>query len=141
VEAPAPVTEPVTPAVVQEQSASQDTPVAEPAKETQEAPVQGDKPESVPPEDYIRRASQEYNAGRIESGLSILTDFAVHYPLGTDEAWWLYAQLLEANSPSRDINLSLEYYRRLVRDFPQSNRVADAQRRIAYLERFFINIW
>ena len=59
--------------------------------------------------------------------------------MGTDEAWWLYGQLYEANSPNRDINLALEYYRRLVNEFPQSNRIVDAQRRIAYLERFYFN--
>jgi len=82
----------------------------------------------------------EFNAGRIESSLSILNDLSAYYPTGTDEALWLYGQLYEANSPSRDIRLSLEYYRRLVREFPLSNRVGDAQRRIAYLERFYFNL-
>ena len=63
-----------------------------------------------------------------------------HYPSGTDEAWWLFGQVFEANSPSRDIRLALEYYRRLIREYPQSSRVRDAQRRIAFLERFFFNI-
>ena len=92
------------------------------------------------PDEYIRQATLEFNAGRVEAALSILDRFRVLYPSGTDEAWWLYAQLLEANSPLRDIRLALEYYRRLVREFPQSPRVPDAQRRIAYLERFYINI-
>ena len=128
------------------ESRANEPPVSEPrvsepsVQEAARAPVQ-DRPDGPPPDDYIRRAREEFNAGRIESGISILADFAAQYPSGTDEAWWLYAQLLEANTPSRDIKLALEYYRRLVREFPQSNRVADAQRRIAYLERFFINIW
>jgi TolA-binding protein len=109
-------------------------------QEASAVPAQ-DRPVGPAPEDYINWARQEFNAGRIESGLSILADFAVQYPSGTDEAWWLYAQFLEANSPSRDIKLALEYYRRLVQEFPQSNRASDAQRRIAYLERFFVNIW
>jgi outer membrane protein assembly factor BamD (BamD/ComL family) len=92
------------------------------------------------PDEYIRRARQEYDAGRIESGLSVLDNFSVDYPSGTDEALWLYGQLLEANSPSRDIRLALEYYRRMVREFPQSSLVAEAQRRIAYLERYYFNI-
>jgi hypothetical protein len=36
--------------------------------------------------------------------------------------------------------MSLDYYRRLVREYPQSRRYNDASRRIAYLERFYINI-
>jgi hypothetical protein len=103
------------------------------------AEVQGSFSGMMPAE-YIRRARQEYDAGRVESGLSILDNFSVEYPSGTDEALWLYGQLLEANSPSRDIRLALEYYRRLVREFPQSPLADEAQRRIAYLERYYFNI-
>ena len=63
-----------------------------------------------------------------------------YYPGGSDEAYWLYGQFYEANSPSRNILLSLDYYRRLVNEYPQSGRLADARRRIAYLERYYINI-
>jgi outer membrane protein assembly factor BamD (BamD/ComL family) len=58
----------------------------------------------------------------------------------TDEALWLKGQLLEADSPARDIRQALEYYQRLVREFPQSVRVPEARRRIVFLERFFFNI-
>ena len=92
------------------------------------------------PDEYVRRAREEYNAGRIEPALTILDAMRQRYPLGTDEAWWLYGQLLEANSPSRDIRLALEYYRRLVNEYPQSPRAGDAQQRIAYLERYYFNI-
>jgi outer membrane protein assembly factor BamD (BamD/ComL family) len=76
----------------------------------------------------------------MEQGLIILDEMRQHYPHGTDEAWWLYGQLLEANSAIRDIRMALEYSRRLVREFPQSNLFEEAQRRIAYLERFFFNM-
>jgi tetratricopeptide (TPR) repeat protein len=99
-----------------------------------------DTPESMQPSEYVRRAKLEFDAGRIEQGLSILDAMKLRFPLLTDEALWLYGQLLEANSSVRDIRLALEYYRRLVREYPQSNRVADAERRIAYLERFYFNI-
>jgi hypothetical protein len=92
------------------------------------------------PAEFVSRARQEFDAGRIEQALSILDNMMQYYPSGTDEALWLKGQLLEANSPARDIRQSLEYYRRLVTEFPQSIRVPDARRRIAYLERFFFNI-
>jgi hypothetical protein len=92
------------------------------------------------PDEYVRQSRQEFDAGRVEQALSILDLMKQRFPNGTDEAWWLYAQLLEANSPSRDIKLALEYYRRIVEEYPQSNRVGDARSRIAYLERFYINI-
>jgi hypothetical protein len=92
------------------------------------------------PAEYVRRAKQEFDAGRVEPALLILDAMRQRYPSGTDEAWWLYGQLLEANSASRDVRLALEYYRRLVREYPQSGRAGDAQRRIAYLERYYFNI-
>ena len=92
------------------------------------------------PAEYVRRARAEFDAGRIEPALGILDSFRQNYPGGTDDAWWLYGQLLEANSPSRDIRMSLEYYRRLVNEFPFSDLVENARSRIAYLERFYFNI-
>jgi TolA-binding protein len=94
----------------------------------------------TPPEEFLRRAREAYQAGRIGEALGILDRFRDIYPLGSDEAWWLYGQALEAAGPGRDIKTALEYYRRLVREYPQSPRYADARRRIAYLERFYFNI-
>jgi hypothetical protein len=101
-------------------------------------------PEEAPfgeePGEYVRRARDEYDAGRAASALSILDQFKERYPSGTDEAWWLYGQLFEANSPNRNIRLALDYYRRLVSEYPQSPRVPEARRRIAYLERYYFNL-
>jgi tetratricopeptide (TPR) repeat protein len=94
----------------------------------------------IPPGGYIGRAQAEYDAGRIASALEILGQFRERFPAGSDEAWWLYGQILEANSPARDIRSALDYYRRLVREYPQSSRYDDARRRIAYLERYYFNI-
>ena len=94
----------------------------------------------LPLADYVNRARLEFEAGRLGQALSILNTMEQHYPQGSDEAWWLFGQILEANSTNRDIRLALEYYRRLLNEYPYSNRAGDAQRRIAYLERFFFNI-
>jgi outer membrane protein assembly factor BamD (BamD/ComL family) len=91
--------------------------------------------------DWIRRAREEYDGGRIAGALNALDQFMRYYPGGSDEAYWLYGQSLEANNETtRDIRRSLEYYRRLVREYPQSSRYDEARRRIAYLERFYFNI-
>jgi hypothetical protein len=52
----------------------------------------------------------------------------------------VYGQFYEANTPNRDILAALDSYRRLVREYAQSSRFDDARRRIAYLERYYINI-
>ena len=115
-------------------------PAIPPAASPEGTPTEREIASEGSPLEYVRRARQEFDAGRVEPALAILDAMRQRFPLGTDEAWWLYGQLLEANSPSRDIRLALEFYRRLVREYPQSNRVFEAQRRIAYLERFFFNI-
>jgi len=93
------------------------------------------------PVDWLKKAREEYNAGRIKGALDALDQFMILFPAGSDEAFWLYGQSLEANNEAtRDIKLSLDYYRRLTREFPQSNRYDEARQRIVYLERFYFNI-
>jgi hypothetical protein len=60
------------------------------------------------PGGYIHRARAEYDAGRIASALDILERFREQFPAGSDEAWWLYGQILEATSPARDIRSALD---------------------------------
>jgi outer membrane protein assembly factor BamD (BamD/ComL family) len=100
----------------------------------------GSLPEESPPVDYLQKAREEFNAGRVAGALAVLDQFRERFPSGSDEAWWLYGQFYEANSPSRDIRAALDYYRRLIREYPQSPWYNDARRRIAYLERYYINI-
>jgi outer membrane protein assembly factor BamD (BamD/ComL family) len=97
-------------------------------------------PAETSPYSYLEKAREEYDADRIVSALSFLNRFREHFPSGSDEAWWLYGQFYEATSPARDILAALEYYRRLVQDYPQSSRADEARRRIRYLERLYINI-
>ena len=92
------------------------------------------------PFDLLPMAMEEFDAGRVAEAISLLDLFRELYPSGTDELWWLLGQFFEADSPSRNILNALGYYRRLVREFPQSSRLSDARSRIAFLERFFLNI-
>jgi TolA-binding protein len=92
------------------------------------------------PSGYLERAQQEFDAGRVATAIAALDQFRERYPAGSDEAWWLYGQFYEAPTAYRDIRTSLDYYRRLVREYPQSSRYNEARRRIAYLERYYINI-
>uniref|UniRef100_UPI000255591B tetratricopeptide repeat protein n=1 Tax=Treponema primitia TaxID=88058 RepID=UPI000255591B len=103
-----------------------------------------DPPLILPPgagaEEYLRRAREEFGADHVPQAIAVLNQFMAQFPLGSDEALWLYAQLYEKPGPSRDIRLALDYYRRLVNEYPQSSRYNDSRRRIAYLERYYINI-
>jgi TolA-binding protein len=97
-------------------------------------------PADSPPEFFLQKAKEAFESGKIASAISLLDQFRERYPSGSDEVYWLYGQFYESNSPSRDILAALDYYRRLVREYPQSGRYNDARRRIAYLERYYINI-
>ena len=90
--------------------------------------------------DYLKKAREEFNEGRIEPAISFLDQYREAFPYGNDEAWWLYAQCYEALSPSRNILASLDYYRKLINDFPQSDYTNTARGRISYLTRYYINI-
>jgi hypothetical protein len=103
-------------------------------------PLQSPPDSAVDPESYLEKAKEEFGAGRVASAISILDQLRVYYPIEGDEVLWLYGQFYEANSPSRNILTSLEYYRRLMEEYPQSSRYDDARRRVAYLQRYYINI-
>jgi hypothetical protein len=150
---PVPTTQPAF--TTQPSSTTQPAPAAQPAPtavDTEQALAGGalletaDRagpavlPAGAVPDAYLARAKEEYDAGRIAGALEILDQFRAAYPGGSDEAYWLYGQALEASGPNRDIRLALDYYRRLTREYPQSSRYDTARRRIAYLERFYFNI-
>ncbi|GHV43551.1 hypothetical protein AGMMS49546_25490 [Spirochaetia bacterium] len=121
-------------------SAAEASPSSVPVTPAPEGQAVAPSPVPDTPDQYLQRAREEFDAGRVAAAIGILDQFREWYPSGSDEAYWLYGQFYEANSPARDIRLSLDYYRRLVREYPQSNRYNAAQRRIAYLERYYINI-
>jgi hypothetical protein len=124
----------------EEAGAPAETAPAENAAVSGTGPVQ---PAAAPvtAEDWLGKAREEYNAGRIAGALGALDQFMLRFPGGSDEALWLYGQLYEANNEAtRDIRRALDYYRRLTGEYPQSTRYADARRRIVYLERFYFNI-
>jgi hypothetical protein len=92
------------------------------------------------PDVLLQRAKEAFDGGNAAAAIALLDQLKGYYPGGTDELYWYYGQFYEANTPSRNILLSLDYYKRLVNEYPQSTRFNDARRRIAYLERYYINI-
>ena len=128
---------PVRPPVLANEGAAQAAPQSPPQPDAE--PLV-EMPGDSAPDEYIKKAKEEYEAGRIASAISVLDQFMRRFPSGSDEAFWLYAQCYEANGPNRNILASLDYYRRLVQEYPQSGRTSEARRRIAYLQRYYINI-
>jgi len=96
--------------------------------------------EVMAPEVLLQKAQESFEGGNTAESIALLNQFLEDYPGGSDEVYWLLGQYYEANSPSRNILLSIDYYKRLVNEYPQSRRLNDARRRISYLERYYINI-
>jgi len=94
----------------------------------------------VSPNELLQSARELFDRGNVAAAIPLLDQYMEYYPGGSDESLWLSGQIYEANSPARNILMSLDYYRRLTNDYPQSSRYEDARRRIAYLERFYITI-
>jgi len=109
--------------------------IAEPA-----AGAAAERREILEPGAILQKAGEAFEEGNAQAAIALLDQYAEYFPGGTDELYWMYGQFYEANTPSRNILLALDNYRRLVREYPQSSRCNDARRRIAYLERFYINI-
>ncbi|MCL2185299.1 MAG: hypothetical protein FWB86_05515 [Treponema sp.] len=104
------------------------------------SPAVSETQEVIAPNMLLQKAKETFDAGNASGAITLLDQYMTHYPNGSDEVYWLLGQYYEANTPSRNILLSLDYYKRLVNEYPQSTRLSDARRRIAYLERFYINI-
>ena len=117
-------------------------PPAEPVAEQPPPPAQEPPPQllALEPDEYLQKAKEEFDAGRVAAAIANLDRYHEYFPTDSDEVLWLYGQFYEANSPSRNILAALDCYRRLTREYPQSSRYDDARRRIAYLQRYYINI-
>ncbi|MDR2729439.1 MAG: hypothetical protein LBB81_00890 [Treponema sp.] len=100
----------------------------------------GTSPFSGNPDELLQKAKEAFGEGKVQTAISFLDQYKYFFPSGSDEAYWLYGQFYEANTPSRNILLALDYYKRLVNEYPQSRRCNEARSRIRYLERFYINI-
>jgi hypothetical protein len=142
-ENPAPASEPPAvpsrPPLAPVSEPSAEAPAVQPPVVSAETSA-AEMPADAGPDEYVKQAKAEQDAGRAAQALSILDGMKAKFPALSDEALWLYGQLYEANSPRRDIRQALECYRKLVREYPQSGRVPGAQKRIAYLERYYFNI-
>jgi hypothetical protein len=75
-------------------------------------------------------------------GIDLLAEYGRRYPDGArlDEAAFVTAQLLESESPFRDLKRSRDLYDALLRQFPESAHAAEASERLRYLDRHFFTV-
>ncbi len=80
--------------------------------------------------------------GDVGLGIDLLSEYGRRYPEGgrMDQAAFVTAQLLEADSPFRDLKRSRDLYAALLREFPESGHAAEAAERLRYLDQHFFTI-
>ncbi|OHD74879.1 MAG: hypothetical protein A2177_02260 [Spirochaetes bacterium RBG_13_68_11] len=80
--------------------------------------------------------------GDVGLGIDLLSEYGRRYPAGRrmDEAAFVTARLLEADSQFRDLKRSRDLYAALLREFPESAHADEALERLRYLEQHFFTI-
>ena len=91
-------------------------------------------------EDYLLRAKKALDEKNFTEGYNNLQNFLLLAETNRDEGLFLLAQLFEGNSEYRNIKKSVETYEELTNSYPLSKYWDDANKRVIYLKRFYINI-
>jgi hypothetical protein len=93
-------------------------------------------------EPLIQAVRMEREKSEIGVGMDLAAEYAARFSSGTwiDEAQFLLAQFLEADSPFRDIARSRDTYRELLSTHPESAYANPARERLRYIERHFYQV-
>jgi tetratricopeptide (TPR) repeat protein len=93
-------------------------------------------------ETLIQAARMEKEKGETGVALDLAGEYNSRYPEGKwrDEATFLMAQVLEADSRYRDIARARALYLEVVRRYPEGTFASPARDRLLYLERHFFEV-
>ena len=93
-------------------------------------------------EPLIQAVRMEKTRSEIGMALDLAGEYVKRFPEGTwrDEADYLSAQLLEADSPFRDIARARGLYNGIVTSRPESAFADAARQRLQYIDRHFIQV-
>ncbi|MGO9310886.1 MAG: tetratricopeptide repeat protein [Spirochaetia bacterium] len=93
-------------------------------------------------EPLIQAVRMEKARSEIGMALDLAGEYVTRFPDGTwrDEADYLTAQLLEADSQFRDISRARELYSAILADHPESAFADAARLRVQYIDRHFIEV-
>ncbi|HYW84681.1 MAG TPA: hypothetical protein VFB30_15570, partial [Spirochaetia bacterium] len=93
-------------------------------------------------ETLIQAARMEKEKGETGVALDLAEEYTTRYPEGKwrDEATFLMAQILEADSRNRDISRARDLYLDVVQKYPEGAFASPARERLLYLERHFFDV-
>ena len=88
--------------------------------------------------DLLKQAHNLYDTKEYKSALNKLAQFFEFSTRKRDEAFFLQGQIYEADSSVRNIKLAIEAYRNVTKNYPASPYWDDANKRIIYLTKFYL---
>ena len=96
--------------------------------------------ETVDFEPILEKARTGMSSKKYDDAYTALTQYLEFATDNRDEALYLLGQLLESDSKYKDIKQAVETYQTLCDSYPASKYWDNANKRIVYLKRFYINI-
>lgn len=110
-------------------------------EETQVVEVLEEDVEAIPDlESYMSQAKTLIESKDYIKAYNTLSTYLEYANDGRDEALYMLGQLLEADSPIKNIKEAINTYQSLCDSYPASKYWESANKRIIYLKRFYIDI-
>ncbi|WP_024469900.1 tetratricopeptide repeat protein [Treponema pedis] len=92
------------------------------------------------PQDLLERTKKFIAEGNAASALSTLDEFFKNYTERQDEGWFFRGQAYELNGKEKNIKEALKAYETLTEAFPESSFWNQADTRIRYIKKFYVNV-
>ncbi|MBO4532455.1 MAG: hypothetical protein J5726_02020 [Treponema sp.] len=122
-------------------SKKDDEPIVIDDEETEVVEVLEEGVEAIPDlEAYMTQAKALIQSKDYIKAYNDLTTYLEYANDGRDEALYMLGQLLEADSPIKNIKEAINTYQSLCDSYPASKYWDSANKRIIYLKRFYIDI-
>lgn len=109
-----------------------------PEKKTQ--PVKEEYVEALDADDLLARAESLFNEKKYVESQKYLTSFMEIATQKRDEGLFLQGQIFEQDGSTKNIKEAISTYKSIVDNYPDSYYWDDANKRIIYLNRFYIQI-
>lgn len=103
-------------------------------------PVINDYMEELSADDLLLKAQSLFNEKQFENALAHVNRFLNIATHKRDEGLFLLGQILEQDGQTKNIKEAISSYTNLVQNYPESDLWDNANKRIIYLNRFYIQI-
>lgn len=111
---------------------------AESGDSNSSAPLQNTTAAVNNPQTLLQEANILYNEKEFEAAKNKLNQYLLNPDSEIDRAYFLLGQILEAKSSVQNIKAAINAYTNVTKNYPASKYWEDANKRIIYLKRFYL---